>query len=303
MRSSLKLALSSLVALVILGLIDGKIPEQVKGFVEPFLHHLTFASQGLVVGGFLLWIFEDSLAEQFGPIVRDGFKSIGDSLAGKMVGQGSIGEELGRSLREFAGQFSPGTKQLVDEGRIQEAVARIEKVKDSLAKREEEIAVLLHSEEPRDWERVLSITNEFNLTSRYFLTVAYRFWTAGNVGRAIEVAEEGFHNEDRKGQAADLTLIHRFQNSLAYYYADAQRRDKADLALQYSAIAHKERPEDPTPLDTRGYVLITFGQSEDVIRKGVQMCYEAFQKGVGPESLAKHVARAEQRLQLIGKKV
>ena len=272
-----------------------EVGEPIKTFVAPFIHHLLIAVQGLIIGGFLLYVFEELLAEKFGPIMRDGFDSIGKSLAGKMVGQGSIGEELSKSLREVSEHLTPGINRLVQEGRIEEAVAKVQSVAlDAPSRGEEEIAILLHSSDPKDWERVLDIANSLHLTTRSFLTVAYRFWNAGNLARAIGVAEEGLSNENGR-QEPDPILLAKFKNSIAYYYADANRFDKADVARQYAMEAHSQRSHEPASMDTLGYVLITFGTADEV-RKGLDLCFEAWKAGTSIDVFDANVNKAKRRL-------
>jgi hypothetical protein len=95
----------------------------------------------------------------------------------------------------------------------------------------------------------------------------------------------------------------RFQNSLAYYYADTDMPDKESLALKYAESAVSSRPDEPGPLDTLGFIKITYGKTKEEILDGVKLCTQAFERGTRLELYTKHIEKANTRLnQLLASK-
>jgi hypothetical protein len=190
---------------------------------------------------------------------------------------------------------SPGVRKLVVSGQINEAVAKVRDIRaENRVERREQIAVLLLSAEAKDWAKAVDIVeqNEDVREPKFFLTLAYRFWSARQLNRAIELGEKGQTLISDK----DSALAPWFENSLAYYYADAERPDKEDVARRYAENGVKSRPGDPGPLDTLGFVTITYGKTKKEILQGVEYCNEARKLGGDFEMYGKHVARATERL-------
>jgi hypothetical protein len=316
----LNLAFGALVATVFLPLAEKlSLPEPYQGFVSAASHHLIIDSQILMVAGFLLHIIFGSVEHHVKPMVEGsfktsqhvlehgfkgmeavfarGFKEIEDVLAVRVGAiPSALKEAFERALGDIAKTFiTPGVKELVKGGKIDEAVAKIgrEEKKDDI-KRKEEIAALLHSEDHQKWDTAASILDEFpdSREAKFYLTLAYRYWNAGQLNRAIEVAEKGLEFASK----VEESLLPKFQNSLAYYYADANRTDRETNARKYAAESLDSRKEDCHSLDTQGYVLISFGTTKEEIEKGVDLCHDAMRKGAPFEFYIKHIKKAHARL-------
>lgn len=129
--------------------------------------------------------------------------------------------------------------------------------------------------------------------------MAYRYWTVGSSDLAVEVAESGKELADTVG---DQTLINKYKNSLAYYYADVGDQTNAVQALRYASEAQKAREGEAGPLDTLGYVQIVFGSTEEEILEGVMRCEDARRTGKVPFYLhSKHIRKAHERLRIMEK--
>ncbi len=112
---------------------------------------------------------------------------------------------------------SPHVKELVAEGRIKEAIASL----NDQTKLVEEIAVLLLSQDEQDWIKALELIEANRVEmAKYFLTLAYRFWSIGKLEMATELAEKGLNLATAQ---ENVLYVSKFKNSLAYYYADSQR--------------------------------------------------------------------------------
>lgn len=96
----------------------------------------------------------------------------------------------------------------------------------------------------------------------------------------------------------DRRISKTLQNSLAYYYADGNRHDREAEARKYATEALNEGgPSEIAALDTKGFVLICFGKTSSEVMEGVRLCHEAQTKGAPFEFYAKHVKKAESRLE------
>jgi hypothetical protein len=232
--------------------------------------------------------------------IADGFNSVASALAKEVRG---VSESWRKGLSDthvqqdlLATVNSPQVKRLIAAGQINEAIAKLDDilVKDQ-AQLREQIAVLLLSANEKDWVKAVEILdqNEDVQEPKFFLTLAYRFWSVKKLEDAIKLGEKGLSLVEEK----DSLLRSRFENSLAYYYADAESPDKETTARHYAEAAVKSRPGEPGPLDTLGFVLISYGKTREEILKGVEYCNEALRLGGGFELYTKHIVRANSRLQ------
>lgn len=190
---------------------------------------------------------------------------------------------------------NPELRKLVKEQKIQEAIANAEEsyLKDQ-AERQQKISLLLLSNEEKNWHTALEMLDKDESLQKadYFLTLAFRFWSIKRIDISITLAERGLQlvADD------DNVRLSRFHNSLAYYYADADMPEKATIALEYAQDAVKLRPNEASPLDTLGFVKITYGKTREEILEGVELCTRAFSRGTKFELYAKNIAKANNRL-------
>lgn len=90
--------------------------------------------------------------------------------------------------------------------------------------------------------------------------------------------------------------ITKFENSLAYYYAEqADPRNEAAARL-YAVSARKNSPNRAETLDTEGYVKITYGKTKEEVLEGLSLCGQAKELGVPILGYEKAVKRAADRL-------
>jgi hypothetical protein len=197
---------------------------------------------------------------------------------------------------------SEEVRELAAAGETRKAVKQLNQMEENAGLRPEQvkllqdrIAVLILSHEITDWLEalVLLIQNKELQAPKYYITLAYNFWSVKQLDRAIDLAEKGLA---LAVQVKDEKRILRFENSLAYYYADAEKMEKEELARKYAEEAVSRRPDDTAPLDTLGFVKITYGKTREEILDGAKMCTKALEKGAEFELYAKHVARANMRL-------
>ncbi len=191
-----------------------------------------------------------------------------------------------RESAKFSGDWRNSNKKVFDQ---------ITKATHSrAAEPHKQMARLLLSREKDGLEKALQMLDDPQFQKpAYHLNLAYGFWSIGELRQAIHVAEKGL----RLAEKVDRSLVSRFRNSLAYYYADTGKRQFEKQARKYAVEALKARPGEPACLDTLGYVKITYGRTKREVSEGVDLCDQARRKGVPFSGYVKHVTRANQRIQ------
>lgn len=322
MPRSLKVTLSFSLLLIILLILDA-INRQFpfKEVLKHGLPHLLLFAIAVIIAGISLWILEAVIREQFSPLISKGFSEMASSIRSAMTeGLDTLKEGLSKGfsglttavaieVRQFPQSWkvlsdanvlaqleatvkTPEVKELVAAGRIGDAVAKLDDL--LLKEHEEEIAVLLLSEDRKGWERAAELLKDPKAQNpKYFLTLAYRFWSVGQTDKAIEIAEKGLP----LAVNADPPSVLRFKNSLAYYYAETDRPQYEELARQYAREAREARPDDVAAIDTEGYVKISFAKTRREVEEGVALSEEARRRGAPFEAYAKDVAKASRRLE------
>jgi hypothetical protein len=295
-------------------------PELI-GELFPEVRLLALVAFAAGLGGLLL----HHNIQDFHPIVRDSFVTISKDLRkGIENSLGTMNATMAEGFTTMATAFAkevkgasekiwegfsdvrvkeqlistiqnPRLRKLAKEQRIQEAIADTDDsyMKDQ-AERQQKISLLLLSNEEKDWSAALEMLDKEESLQKpeHFLTLAFRFWSIKRVDISVTLAERGL----KLVKADNTVLISRFQNSLAYYYADAEMPGKESLALEYAEAAVKRRPDEASPLDTLGFVKITYGKTRNDVLEGVKLCTRAFEQGTRFELYAKHVGRANSRL-------
>ena len=192
---------------------------------------------------------------------------------------------------------NPETKKLAKEGRVQEAIEQLPQTQTpDLEQLREKISLLVLSKDEANWREAAALLEKNKPAQKpnFYLGLAFRFWTVGKLDDAIALAERGMALAGN-----DPHALSKFRNSLAYYYADAGRIAKREVAFQYAQEALAERPQDPGPIDTMGFLKIVFGQTEQEIVEGVELCTKAWKAGGPLELYAKHIQKAAARLEKI----
>jgi hypothetical protein len=314
--------------LVILLALKDRLP-----FPEVCEHVLPHATVGIFItflAALIAWFVGENL-ERFDPLIETVFerlsKDIREGIEGSLLKMNTtIADGFGRVASGLAQEFrgvseawtkglsdthvqqnlldsvqSPTVKKLIRAGEISKAIAQLDEilVKDQ-SERREQIAVLLLSANEKDWASAVEIMDRHEdvREPRFFLTLAYRFWSVKQLEQSIRLAEQGLALVGTK----DPMLISRFENSLAYYYADARKEDREDAATRYAEAAVKARPGESGPLDTLGFVKITYSRTREGILEGVDLCNRAMKMGGDFDLYTKHVARASQRLEQLRNK-
>jgi hypothetical protein len=265
--------------------IEGKLPEK----IEPFLQRL---SKDLRKG----------IAQGLGATnsaIRSGFQDVALAMAKEFRGvSGDFLKGLSNPQlfsKVLAAINDPELEDLAKKGKVPEAIARLDKTQaqDIAAELQKKVSLLILSKDEKDWREALAIieNNKPAQKADFFLTLAFRFWAAQKLDEAISLAERGMT------LTTDPAALTKFKNSLAYYYADAGRTDKREVAIEYAESASQERG-DATTLDTLGFVKIVYGTTEEEVMAGVNLCTKAWQQMGGPfELYSKHIRRATLRLE------
>jgi len=287
--------------------------------VVPFVEEFAKAAVAIGIGA----IFADEIVaktlipslrrtveEVVLPAFREEMKRVQEVL-GQAIG------ETGSVLRQEIGirwpVTEPAAQQLGEDpqmGQVKEALLRGShgealRLAEELAARDARyevhvLTILIFSPEPAGRERAFSLLDRVG-EPRHFLALAYSFWQASDEARAIAVAERGLQKAEALTTGDREKAVSIFKNSLAYYYADGQKTDKAALARRYADEATVyaqsfETTRVASYLATRGYVKITFETTKVGIEDGVKDCEDARRAGARQDLYFRHLARAQERL-------
>lgn len=208
----------------------------------------------------------------------------------KKILQGIIPNRVKRIAREEL-------RKLVQDNQFEAAITRAKQLKaEGLAESNDYALVMLSSIRETDWDDAWERLESDGHPSPFLCrTYAWMYWRLDRFDRAIYIAEYGLTEAIRRRSPKSEVL--KLKNSLAYYYADAKLEGKAQQAFQYSKEAVKGRPGKYNPLDTLGYVYISFGKNREEILRGIELCESARRMPKAKfEYFAKHIAEAHNRL-------
>lgn len=185
--------------------------------------------------------------------------------------------ELIKQLEEVT-NFTGKIKQLLDSKNYSEAEKlAYEQWKtnpDNTPILESYISTLLAYSTKEKCEAAVDILNKSETRNPSLdLRAAFLMWEFGDNEKAISIAKNGLEIAKRKG---DNNIINKFKNSLAYYYAVSGKAEYEKLAMSYITDALNDQPDDPSRIDTKGYVKIQFGRTKEEILEGLQLCFEAY---------------------------
>ncbi len=167
------------------------------------------------------------------------------------------------------------------EGNVEQAIHEIQKLLpqgddsdlDQNQLEEKVVTLLLLSANPPDWDRAAEYVLRLR-EPKYYLRLAYKFWTVQQLDTAIRWVEDGL---PLAVNSKDSELIAKFKNSLAYYYAESGDPKYKDLARNYVAEAVKALPGNVEVLDTFGCVKIAYGENREEVKEGIDLCYKRAQ--------------------------
>ncbi|MGO8733624.1 MAG: hypothetical protein ACLQVM_12640 [Terriglobia bacterium] len=298
-------------------LVAASYAERVKyPFLEVLFHELGLVALAVTVGALLLRIAEEPLAT----FSRDFASHQGDALQRGLVrlsrdfsdGLQGINATLKAGVTAgFVGLESALAKSLqpVYGPRLERTALVAEKSGES--EEEKAVEALLNSAQEEDLKRAGEVLGNHKVseanylwTVRNYMNLAYKFWSIGLLPQAIETAEKTLALVTSGGQpkwiAADRPKWEKYKyavlNSLAYYYADAQKPEYEEKARAYIKEAREHRPDAMEPLDTEGFVLIAYGRDKQEVIEGISLCTEALEKGVPFEAYANHLQKAGERI-------
>ena len=156
------------------------------------------------------------------------------------------------------------------------------------------ISALVVSPALDDWSKAEKLIKKYG-KPEHFRKLAFNYWTHGDLQKAISLSEKALKNLQ---DSSDEELVGSIKNSLAYYYADADRSENASYAYQLAESEVERRgaiPEDLRPLndyedalDTLGYVKISFGETISEVRKGIDLCTQSLVMGGNKGLFQKH---------------
>jgi hypothetical protein len=157
--------------------------------------------------------------------------------------------------------------------------------------RQPTIANLVESDNPEQWNAALQLLERVPDGDPVdYLPLAFRYWKAANVEQAIRVCDIGMHKTPTEERRI------KYKNSLAFYLAERADIKDAERARNLAMEACQEHnPARPRALNTRGFVEITFAETEEQLKLGIALCAESLQNGNSMEAYLKAMGRVAVR--------
>lgn len=235
--------------------------------------------------------------------VKTGLNSIQTFLSMQL---GPIGAEILQAVAEARRPRTaegikkyPDTAALIKRGEIKQAISLLEeRLHTDPSVTEELVEVFIMSKDVADWEKGSAILHADASMLRHVPSLARNYWSVGNLDKALELVELGLERCRKLPESEDKKiLLGKFTNSLAYYLADQGKPENEERARQLIEEALSLRPGDPTVVDTKGYVKISFGKTRQEILEGISICEDARRDGERVEVYFKAIGKARERLE------
>lgn len=290
------------------------------------IHHLSklFYYIALIGAGsiFLEEVLENSLV----PVIEESLDDLSSRLT-SILRDKEIYFKIDGSIHQYDLQLQNITQQLKDITNSKESLVKeienknnpeLENIKEMLLRGDFNNAIKILNEMAKEnpeyqvylLNALILSRNQFDLISaesilpehgepKHYHRLAYAYWLIGNVNKAVKLEEKA---KELLEKNPDTNLID-LNNSLAYYYADAECTEKAEFArkLAEEELLSREKNRAKEPglyadcLDTLGYIKITFGKTKEDVNEGIKDCEDA--RRLGAEALFfKHLSRAYDRL-------
>lgn len=197
---------------------------------------------------------------------------------------------------------------LIDQGKLAEAEAEtrrlLESKPDDIRVVETYIGVLLKQDDKEKTELAWEILKDKGPNRpQIYKNVAHKLWEAGEMSKAIDASKKALSIAESVG-GADKSEIIRIKANLAYYCADSGKAEHRGIAIEYATEAYKSAPENPSRVDTLGYVKVVYGSKEEIL-EGMNLCVTAYQQALKADAqaariigrfLEKHIAKGSGRI-------
>lgn len=216
----------------------------------------------------------------------------------------NIKNRLTRDVDQDSQEIDAAFRLMLD-GRSQQALVSLERLaKQNPNNTKHLILGLAMMPSAPYWERARKLLPAAG-EPQHYRRLALSYWAHDKVDVAVSLAEAGYELACRDGDPDEDTR-YQLRNSLAYYYAEAGRKDKAADALLLSEqeVARRKSRFEKQPelsveyadaLDTAGFVKIVFG-GEAEIEAGIKQCAEACSLGATFDLFFEHIEIGKSKL-------
>src|SRR5664279_1565757 len=190
-------------------------------------------------------------------------------------------------------------KELLAKNRVRDAIEKARPLAQEDAKYNAALLdALCFSTREEDWQEAEELLKTYG-ECRHYRRLAFDYWSKGHTAEAIALAEDGL--TIALNTPSDWLELARSQNSLAYYYAEAEVHEKAPEATRLigaaiKAIKGKDAQLEASFLATRGFVRIVFGKTEAEVMSGLHDCERGRYTGARRDLYFHHSKRAHARL-------
>lgn len=198
-----------------------------------------------------------------------------------------------------------GVETLVSHGNLEEAVSmakeHYEKNSDNESAVETYIGVLLKLNKKEKTELAWQILQDSNLKkTQVYTNISLCFWEDREYKQAIEVGFKVLELAETENDAEEISKI---KGNISYYMAETDNQNYEIKAREFAREAYNADPNRASRIDTMGYVLITFGD-EDEISKGMELCLKSYTADVkvGCSNVGlyeEHIRKATTRLETL----
>lgn len=272
--------------------------------VEQVLFWLVIAA---VVSVFVLdEVFKDTVNPAWKTALESCFSGIREAMEHQMERashalSAAVRAKMSDSTKHeiIEGFQDPEARDAAVQGNYETTKSLLEQnAKKDPAMHEQWIFSLILSDKRDDWERAWAELQSVTFP-RPYMTLAFRYWSIGELDRAIHITSTGISKVAGVKDGKELeSTVAKLKNSLAYYLADkADPKDEGD-ARRLAEESNQILPGSHT-VSTLGYVQITYGKTEEEVKEGITLCENARQNGSDEDLYFRHLARAEQRLKLL----
>jgi hypothetical protein len=269
------------------------------------LHESAHVAFYVAIGAFMIALFAEAVGEHLVPVIERSLHEFSIRMAGAMsegvsAGFRTLGTALSSALSPRFDQTWQGVKKTADS--------------PNEPPEEKEIARLLLSDAREDLERAATILAQEVVERNYlrivknYTTLAYKFWSIQDLTVAIDSAEKGLKLATAKDMPPAVAANQRelaelksvLKSSLAYYYAETAKPEHEDIARRYAQESLAFPSYELEKLDTQGFVLIAYGKNKEEILSGLDMCRDAWNRGLPIESYHRAFDKAYARLKALG---
>ena len=195
-------------------------------------------------------------------------------------------------------------QQLVSDDKTHESIELIEDIKNKTDEHYDFLLTRYIATSNSKYSEIIDTLLPKYGKTHHYTRLAFNKWESDDIDKAVTLCEQGYSLCNKSVDKNSLADKKSCMNSLAYYYADGEIASKSNVAYNlideviglYKSQQDTKSIAYANALDTKGYVMISFGDTENEIREGIADCEKANSLGLNDYLLNRHLAKAYSRL-------